>query len=262
MSDARAIAYAVLRRVEEQAAFANLALDAELSQAGVLDPRDAALATELSYGVLRRRGALDRALAPLVKGGDLEALEPKVVDLLRLGAYQLLYTRVPPHAAVGETVNTARNVGLARASGLINAVLRRLGREGAPALPDPGHDPLGALEVQGSLPRWLAKKLLERLGVEEELRFATAIDKPAPPTARATRTRITRDELAERLAQEAPGARIQPTPLSSDGLVVEGAGSLSRLPSFAACLFAQQAEAAQLVGLLCAPPPGAHVLDA
>lgn len=259
--DARTIAFAVLRRVEEQEAFANLALDAELSQAGILDPRDAALATELAYGVLRRRVALDRALAPLVRGG-LEALEPKVVDLLRLGAYQLLFTRVPPHAAVGETVATARRVGLARAAGLINAVLRRLGREGAPPPPDPARDPVGALEVQGSLPRWLAERLLERLGPDEALRFAAAIDQPAPPTARANRLRIGREELGARIAAEAAGARIRPTPLAPDGLTVEGGGSLTRLPSFAEGLFSQQDEAAQLVGHLCAPAPGATVLDA
>ncbi|WP_373047059.1 16S rRNA (cytosine(967)-C(5))-methyltransferase RsmB [Vulgatibacter sp.] len=261
MSDARAIAYAVLRRVEEQDAFANLALDAELSSAGVLDPRDAALATELAYGVLRRRVALDRALSPLVKGG-LAGLEDRVRDLLRLGAYQLLYTRIPPHAAVGETVNTARRVGLARAAGLINAVLRRLGREGAPALPDPASDPLGALEVQGSLPRWLAERLLSRLGIEEALAFAAAIDQPAPPTLRVNRKRTTRETLEARLATEAAGARISRTPLAEDGLLVEGGGSLARLPAFAEGLFSQQDEAAQLVGELCGPAAGARVLDA
>lgn len=261
MSDARAIAFAVLRRVEEQAAFANLALDAEISSAGVIDPRDAALATELAYGVLRRRAALDRALDPLVKGGAA-GLESRVLDLLRLGAYQLLHTRVPPHAAVGETVNTARRVGLARASGLVNAVLRRLAREGAPPPPDAAADPVGALEVQGSLPRWLAEALVARLGPDEAQAFAAAIDQPAPPTARANTARVGRPELEARLAAEAVGARIADTKLSPDGVIVEGGGSLARLPSFVQGLFSQQDEAAQLVGHLCAPAKGARVLDA
>lgn len=261
MADPRSIAFAVLRRVEEQAAFANLALDAELSHAGTIDPRDAALATELAYGVLRRRIALDRALAPLARGG-IASLEPKVLDLLRIGAYQLLFTRVPPHAAVGETVSTARQVGLARASGLVNAVLRRLAREGAPPPPDPADDPVGALEVRGSLPRWMAERLVERLGIEEALAFAEAIDRPAAPTVRRNATRITREDLQQTLAREAPGARIAPTPRSPDGLLVEGGGSLARLPSFASGLFSQQDEAAQLVGLLCGDVEGARVLDA
>lgn len=261
MADPRAIAWTVLRRVEEQEAFSNLALDAELAQAGAIDPRDAALATEIAYGVLRRRALLDRALAPLVRGG-LEKLEPKVLDLLRVGAYQILFTRVPAHAAVGETVSAARAVGLARAAGLVNAVLRRLAREGAPPLPPPGADPVAALALRASLPRWLAERLVDRLGPEEALRFAEAIDAPAPPTIRCNRTRIDRATLAARLAAEAPGARIAETPRAPDGLMVEGAGSLPRLPAFAAGLFSLQDEAAQLVGHLCAPAPGARVLDA
>lgn len=261
MSDPRAIALAVLRRVDKEAAFANLALDAELSSAGRIDPRDAALATELSYGVLRKQVALDRALSPLVKGG-IESLQPQVRELLRLGAYQLLHTRIPPHAAVGETVNAARATGMARASGLVNAVLRRLAREGAPPAPSLEGDPVGYLEVQASLPRWMAERVLARLGAEEAAAFAEAIDRPAPPTVRVNVARVGRDELAATLAAEAPGARISPCALSPDGLVVEGAGSLPRLPSFRAGLFSQQDEAAQLVVRLAGPVAGKRVLDA
>lgn len=258
MADPRTIAYTVLRRVEEHGAFANLALDAELSAAGAIDPRDAALATEIAYGVLRKRRSLDRSLAPIVKGG-LGSVESRVLDLLRIGAYQLLHTRVPSHAAVSETVGVSRKVGLGRASGLINAVLRRLDRQGPPPLPS---DPIEALEIQGSLPTWLAKALVDRLGLEEAKAFAEAIDRPAPPTIRANRRINDRDTLAAILAEQAAGARIAKTPLAPDGLTVEGAGSLVRLPAFREGRFSQQDEAAQLVGRLCAPAPGARVLDA
>lgn len=258
MADPRAIALAVLRRVEQDAAFANLALDAELSAAGSIDPRDAGLATELVYGVLRRRNALDHALAPLSKQ-PLAKLERSVLDLLRLGAYQLLHTRIPPHAAVGETVSTARRVGLSRASGFLNAILRRLSTEGAPPLP-PG--PLAALEIGASLPRWLAEKLLEILGPEEATAFAEAIDRPAPKTVRVNRTRTDRESLAMKLHEEAPDLGVQEGLLSPDALRLDGGGALSRLPSYRAGLFSQQDEAAQLVSLLLAPAPGARVLDA
>lgn len=261
MSDPRTIALAVLRRVEKEAAFANLALDAELSAAGRLDPRDAALATELAYGVLRRRAALDRALAPLVKSG-IEGLEPSVRDLLRLGAYQLLHTRIPPHAAVGATVDAAKASGLSRAAGLANAVLRRLAREGAPPPPARDEDPAGWIEWQGSLPRWMAEALLQRLGPEGAFAFAEAIDKPAVPTVRVNRQKGDRDALRAILEDEAPGARITETPLSPDGLFVEGAGSLTRLPSFQGGFFSLQDEAAQLVGTLCGPVEGLRILDA
>jgi 16S rRNA (cytosine967-C5)-methyltransferase len=261
MADPRVLALAALRRVERDQAFLNLALDAELAAAGALDPRDAALATELAYGTMRRRALLDRALSPLVKGG-LGKLEAAVLDLLRLGAYQLLFTRVPPHAAVGETVSAAKAAGLSRAAGLCNAVLRRLAREGAPPPPDRAADPLAALEVEASLPRWLASRVLARLGAEEAFRFAAAMDRPAPPTVRVNRTRLTREQLAERLAVEAPGATLSPGVFAPGALTVDRGGSLPRLPAFGDGLFSLQDEAAQLVGHLAAPAPGARVLDA
>jgi 16S rRNA (cytosine967-C5)-methyltransferase len=260
-TDPRLIALAALHRVERDQAFLNLALDAELATAGALDPRDAALATELAYGTVRRRALLDRALSPLVKGG-LAKLEPRVLDLLRLGAYQLLFTRIPDHAAVGETVSAAKAAGLARAAGLCNAVLRRLSREGAPPPPDRAADPLGALEVEASLPRWLASRILARLGPEEAFRFAAAVDRPAPPTLRVNRTRTTPEALAARLTAEAPGAAISPGVYAPTALQVDRGGSLPRLPAFREGLFSLQDEAAQLVGLLAAPAPGARVLDA
>ncbi len=261
MSDSRAIALRVLRRVARDAAFANLALDAELSAAGGVEPRDAALATELAYGVLRRQQLLDRALRPVVKQ-SLEKLEPVVLELLRLGAYQLLCTRIPPHAAVGETVATAKRSGMERAAPLVNAVLRRLSREGAPPLPPRSEAPLETLEVEGSLPPWLARRLLAILGPEAAFDFAAAIDRPAAPTLRINRSRIDRDGLVARLEAEAPGASLAPGRFASDALRLEGAGSLSRLPSYREGLFSQQDEAAQLVSELAAPPPGARVLDA
>lgn len=260
-TDPRDIALRVLRRVEKDAAFANLALDAELAAVGRIDPRDAALATELVYGVLRRRGALDRALTPLVKQ-PLPKLEPAVLDLLRLGAYQLLFTRVPAHAAVGETVAASKRAGLERAAGLLNAVLRRLVREGAPPPPDRSADPLAALEIEASLPRWLAERLLAVLGPEEVFAFADAIDGPAAPTLRVNGSRIGVEALEARLLEEAPGIELAKGTHAPHALRAQGGGSLTRLPSFAEGLFSLQDEAAQLVGLLAAPEEGSRILDA
>lgn len=262
MADPRDIALRVLRRVEKDQAFANLALDAELAAAGGgIDPRDAALATELSYGILRRSALLDHALAPLLKQ-PLKGLEPSVLEALRLGAYQLLFTRVPPHAAVGETVSSAKRQGLSRASGLINAVLRRLAREGAPPLPARQNDPLASLQLEGSLPRWLAERILAELGEEEAFAYVEAIDRPAPSTIRVNLRRADPLSLTERFREEIPGIEPQPGSYGGAALQLEGAGSLTRLPSFAEGLFSLQDEAAQLVGLLAAPTPGARVLDA
>ncbi|HEY0839447.1 MAG TPA: RsmB/NOP family class I SAM-dependent RNA methyltransferase, partial [Vulgatibacter sp.] len=143
--------------------------------------------------------------------------------------------------------------------GLANAILRRLSTEGAPPLP-PG--PLAALEIGASLPNWLAEKLLALLGPDEAIAFAEAIDRPAPKTIRANRTRTSRDALEAMLREEAPDLEIREGALAPDALRLEGGGALSRLPSFRAGLFSQQDEAAQLVSLLLAPAEGARVLDA
>jgi 16S rRNA (cytosine967-C5)-methyltransferase len=258
-STAREVALQVLGRVERDAAFANLALDAACSDAG-LDPRDAALATELVYGCLRRRAALDAALAPWVRSG-WASLDPEVRDLLRLGAYQILHTRIPPHAAVAETVATAKQAGLFRVAGLVNAVLRRVVEHGAPAPPDPTLAPQAWIEQEGSLPPWLAEKLLRRLGPEEAMRFVEASHRPAPASLRTNLRRISRDELLQRLHREIPQATISESEASPAGLLVEGGGSLPRLPSFREGLFSLQDEAAQLVGLLLGPVEGLRVLD-
>jgi transcription termination factor NusB len=113
---ARRIAFEVLLRVERGGAYASRALDAALSQAGAIDPREAGLATELVYGTLRRALALDAALAPHSRR-PLDAVDPAARVALRLGAYQLLHLGTPAHAAVGETVALAKTVDHGRAAG-------------------------------------------------------------------------------------------------------------------------------------------------
>ena len=124
-SPGRAIAFEVLRRVEEGGAYASRALDAALASAGALDPREAGLATELVYGTLRRALALDAALARHSSRPPSEA-DPAARVALRLGAYELLHLRTAPHAAVSEAVALAKGVDHGRAAGFVNAVLRAL----------------------------------------------------------------------------------------------------------------------------------------
>jgi 16S rRNA (cytosine967-C5)-methyltransferase len=144
-----------------------------------LDARDRALLHELVLGTLRRRGLLDHALAPL-SDRPLVRTPPRIRDALRLGAYQILFLRVPPHAAVSEAVALARESD-PRAAGFVNAVLRRLLRDGPPPEPDPRRDPLAWLTTAGSLPRWLAERWVARLGAEEAIARARAFAMP-PPT--------------------------------------------------------------------------------
>ena len=143
-----------------------------------LDERERGLLHELVLGVLRRRGWLDHTLGPLVSR-PLAKVAPGVLDALRLGAYQLLFTRVPAHAALSESVELARSVE-PRAAGFANAVLRRLQREGAPPEPDAAADPLHWLTTFGSLPSWLAQRWCGQLGGVAAVRRARAfLDPPA-----------------------------------------------------------------------------------
>ena len=129
--------------------------------AGDLSPIDRRLAQELSYGTLRLRGRLDAILDPLVSGG-LGALDPDVLDVLRIAAYQFLeLTRVPTYAVVSEAVEQAREATGRGSERLVNAVLRRFAREG-PAAPPPSADPLQRLTVWGSHPVWLVERWLAR----------------------------------------------------------------------------------------------------
>lgn len=124
MNPARTVAFDTIRAVHDTDAYANLLLPHEIDRAG-LSPADAGLATELTYGTLRRQGTYDAIIADAA-GRGLETIDPPVLDALRLGAHQLLSTRVAPHAAVNETVELVRSTSGRKATGFANAVLRRV----------------------------------------------------------------------------------------------------------------------------------------
>ncbi|WP_432498456.1 RsmB/NOP family class I SAM-dependent RNA methyltransferase [Kineococcus gypseus] len=164
VDEARRVAFAVLRAVEEEDAYANLVLPKLLRQRR-LGGRDAAFATELAYGVLRGRGTYDALLATVVDRPFGE-LDPGVLDVLRMGAHQLLAMRVPDHAAVATTVALARTELGAGPAGLVNAVLRSAaGRELESWLeqvaPPAGTDDGWA--VRTSHPQWVVRSMREAL---------------------------------------------------------------------------------------------------
>ncbi|SFK43078.1 RsmB/NOP family class I SAM-dependent RNA methyltransferase [Streptomyces pini] len=167
----RLIAYEALRAVDERDAYANLVLPPLLREGrerGDLDGRDAALATELVYGTLRRQGTYDEIIAACVDR-PLREVDPPVLDVLSLGAHQLLGTRIPAHAAVSTTVELARVVlGDGRAR-FVNAVLRRIAADDldgwlekvAPPYEDDPEEHLGIVHAH---PRWIVSALWDALG--------------------------------------------------------------------------------------------------
>lgn len=165
------LAYEALRAVAERDAYANLVLPPLLHKArkaGRLDARDAALATELVYGTLRRQGSYDAIIAECTDR-PLSAIDPPVLDVLSLGAHQLLGTRIPPHAAVSASVELARCVLDDPRARFVNAVLRRIGAHDVDTwlqrlAPPYGEDPEGHLGLLHAHPRWIVSALWDALG--------------------------------------------------------------------------------------------------
>jgi 16S rRNA (cytosine967-C5)-methyltransferase len=257
--DARALALQVLLDVERQAAYLNVALSNALFSAGVADSRDTGLATELSYGVYRRLLSLDAALQPVVDR-PLGKLETAVLCLLRMGAYQILYLdRIPPHAAVSETVRLAKAAHLERASGFINAVLRSLAKNPQVPLP-PVSKLVEHLSIRESHPRWLVQEWVTQLGPEEAEALCKANNQAPSVQIRCNLRRATRDAVEAALKEE--GVASTPTRYAPEGLTLQEPGRMERLGSFKAGLWQIQDEAAQCVGAMADPGRAERVLDA
>jgi 16S rRNA (cytosine967-C5)-methyltransferase len=182
---ARRVAYEVIAAVREDDAYANLLLPTRIQRAA-LNTADAALATELTYGTLRMQGFYDRVIAEAA-GRSVTAIDPAILDVLRLGAHQLLATRVATHAAVNESVELARQVGSRSATGFTNGVLRAIAgvsadewRERILADTTTPDDALAALY---SHPVWVVRAFRQSLrqeGRENELEELLAADNAAP----------------------------------------------------------------------------------
>jgi 16S rRNA (cytosine967-C5)-methyltransferase len=254
------VALKALERVERGGAYGDLALHGELARSR-LTLRDRALVTDLVQGTLRWRGRLDHLLAHAT-GRNLASLEPRIVTLLRLGAYQIVFSdRIPARAAVDQSVRCARAVGLRRAAGLVNAALRRLAAEHAsvpfPTLDD---DPLEHLVKALSVTRWIAERWLALFGAEESAALARASNVVPPLALRVNRLRLSRDELLAMLQTRYPEASAGR--LAPDAILLGRHGAPGRDPGFLEGLFTLQDEASQLVVEALAPERGERVLDA
>jgi 16S rRNA (cytosine967-C5)-methyltransferase len=259
---ARRIAAEVLMRVAQGGAFANLALDATLRQAGALDPREVALATELTYGTLRWQLQLDRALAAH-SDRALEEVDEPVRVALRLGAYELIHhEKVPAHAAVNESVELAKELKAGRAAGFVNAVLRRLSEGRAPPAPPSREvDPVGHVAALTAHPRWMIERWSRWLGPAEAEKLAEANQQQAPATVRVARRRATREQAQEALQRA--GIDSRQGKYSPDALILApGAPPALDIEGYEQGLFQAQDEAAQLVSLFAAPERTARILDA
>src|SRR4051812_36330623 len=219
VAPARACAYAVVRRVFEQEAWADRALHGEARRMG-LDTRDLALATQLSFGTVQRVATLDYVIQTLTRRPVVK-LDPPVLAALRLGVFQLTFLdRIPAHAAVGESVELAK-ADSPRGAGLVNAVLRRAVREAGPLIDALSDRTPGQAALRHSHPEWIARLWGGALGAPAAPALMAADIEPAEAALRANALRTNAAELAARLpvptraVPELPEALILDTPFDT-----------------------------------------------
>jgi 16S rRNA (cytosine967-C5)-methyltransferase len=258
-SNPREAALRILQAVDTRSAFSDRMLDgAHAAARGGPDPRDLGLMHELVKGTLRWRGRVDWALDPRVHIG-LDKVQPWIKNVLRMGAYQILFLdRIPPHAAVDESVKLAHKYGHPGTAGLVNSVLRRLADE-KDTIEVPNGDDTASLAVWGSHPSWLVERWLARFGVEATRALLLANNRAVPVGLRVNRLRGTREQLIERLALE--GVTASPAKHSPDLLWVEGHHAPGSLAAFREGWCTVQDESECLVGRLVAPQPHERLLD-
>jgi len=247
------------------------------------NPADRRLLRDIVYGVIRRRGTLDAVIAAYASRptGEMDGV---VLDILRLGVYELLFhQRVPAHAAVNEAVRLARAAGLPSATPFVNAVLRavsgglRIADSPDPALPDsslvlgpgriaifdrpilpPAENRVERLAVLHSYPPWLIRRWLDRYGEDRTREMCEICNEPPALFARPNSLRTDVAGLVGKLAEEGiaaepvPGGRTVRLPLRT---------KVKALRSFAEGLFQVQDDSAARVAPFLAPRPGERVLD-
>jgi 16S rRNA (cytosine967-C5)-methyltransferase len=278
IAPARLAAYEVLRVVEGRRYDLPSALTHVRPR--LPDERDRALAGEIATGTLRWQGAFDAVIESFAKR-PIAKLDPEVIVILRMTAFQLLHLdRIPAAAAVNDAVALAGKAGKKSASGLVNAIARRISRERnhlpLPPRPEPPQKVAGTftakvpatfsreaaiayLEKTLSHPAWIATRWLDRYGFDAAERWELFDNEPAALTLRANTLRISRDALGKRL--QAVGVETEPTRFAPDGLIVTHGNPLLT-PAATEGVFLVQDEASQLIAELTGARPGERILDA
>ena len=257
--DAREAAMLALNACQRQGGWSDGALKKQLS-AAELSGRDAALATQLCFGVLQNQMLLDFYLAKF-SNIPLKRMEGKVVQTLRLGAYQMLFlTRIPHSAAVNSAVALVKaHCKNPRAAGMVNGILRSMERslQNMPVIPQ--GDPVAYLSTLYSHPEWLVKEFILSLG-EEETAQLLAADNSQPPTAVMVNTTRTTVEALKAML-EADHVEAEPHPWLENCLLLSRTGDLERLEAFQQGLFYVQDPASRMAVLAAGAKPGMKVLD-
>lgn len=257
-SSARDTALEVLMQVSRANAWSDGSLKRTIAKNG-LDSREAALCTRLAYGVIQNRGLLDYYIGCWCSQKP-HRLEPVILNILRIGGYQILFMdKIPHRAAVNEAVEMTKRWGRPKAAGMVNAVLRKFVANwmDMPALPQ--GTTADYLSVRYSHPKWLVRRIIDVVGAEETEDYLRMNNEIVPTTIQTNTLKITAEELEKEL--RAAGVTVRVHPWLAGCFEVSATGDLERLPAFTEGHFTVQDAAARLVATVAAPGETDRVLD-
>ena len=257
-SNARDTALEVLLSVSAANAWSDGSLKRTIAKNG-LDSRDAALASRIAYGVIQNRMYLDYYIS-LWCTQKAERLEPLIRNILRIGAYQILFMdKIPHRAAVNEAVEMTKRHGRPKAAGMVNAVLRKFVTNWLDMPPLPHGSTADYLSLRYSHPKWLVTRLIDILGAEEAEEYLRCNNAIVPTTIQTNTMKTTPEALEKEL--RVTGATVMPHPWMAGCFEVSGTGDLESLSAFRQGMFTVQDAAARLVATVAAPQETDRVLD-
>ncbi|MDY6791290.1 MAG: 16S rRNA (cytosine(967)-C(5))-methyltransferase RsmB [Thermodesulfobacteriota bacterium] len=262
LPDARKTALYILNDLDHGNKTLDSILQAFSDRMDLLSKKDRSLLNALVYGVIRWRGRLDHIIDCL-SNIPIARIEPKALNIIRMGLFQIIYlSRIPVSAAVNTSVELAKSFAPPWVIGFVNAMLRNaVNKFETVPFPDPEKDPVSAIAVHNSFPKWLIKRWILRYGDKETAKLCEAINVIPPITIRTNTLKTTRGNLLASLKKEV--VTIKRTAYSPDGIsLVKPNSSIPEMKSFKDGWFVVQDEAAQLVTLLLGVHPGDTVLDA
>lgn len=246
----------LLESIEKNQSYSNLLLNSTIEKNNI-PSIDIGLLTELTYGTLQRRMALDYFLKPFIKNS--KKLENWVQQLLRITLYQMVYLdKIPDRAAIYEAVEIAKKRGHKGIAGMVNGVLRSIQREGLPSL-DEVSDPIEKLSIETSHPEWLVKRWVDQFGYERTKEMCE-VNLTAPlQSARVNLTKTTVREVIEDLDEE--GFLVEKSPVIPEAIrALRGNLALSR--AFKKGMISIQDESSMLAAYALAPHENELILDA
>ena len=259
---ARRAALTVLNNVEQTGKTLDRIIFEQDVLLNAMSPADRGLFNTLVYGVLRWRKRLDFFIARFSKT-RLEKIDPGILNILRLGLYQILHlTRIPVSAAVNTSVELSKSAAPRWVVRFVNAVLRKAAsKHQTVSFPDLSDNPVETLSIEKSFPAWMVQRWLERYGLQKTIRLCDASNELAPLTLRTNTLKVDRERLL--LSVKNCAREVHPTRFAPGGIALWHPNrTVMDLPGFKRGWFQVQDEAAQLVSCLLDAQPGERVLDA